>query len=154
MRAGLYHLLRNPVYIGKILHRENTYPGQHEAILDQQVWDQVQALLKENAAHHSDVVQASDEESFLKGLLFDDRGNPIGNVGAAAFYGAWCQTIKLPASIRGDAITLEFAADFSALSSFSATRQSSARELRADPGGCQTPGIRPARRNQPRGPSP
>ena len=46
-------------------------------------------------------------EASVKQRLFDSRGNPIGNVGAANFYGAWCQSIKLPASIRGQAITLE-----------------------------------------------
>lgn len=46
-------------------------------------------------------------EASVKQRLFDVRGNPIGDVGAASFYGAWCQAIKLPASIRGDAITLE-----------------------------------------------
>ena len=46
-------------------------------------------------------------EASVKQRLFDERGNPIGEVGAASFYGAWCQAIKLPASIRGDAITLE-----------------------------------------------
>ena len=46
-------------------------------------------------------------EASVKQRLFDARGNPIGDVGAAAFYGAWCQAIKLPASIRGAAITLE-----------------------------------------------
>ena len=46
-------------------------------------------------------------EASVKQRLFDERGNPIGEVGSASFYGAWCQAIKLPASIRGDAITLE-----------------------------------------------
>lgn len=39
--------------------------------------------------------------------LFDGQGNPIGEVGSATFLGAWCQAIKLPASIKGQAITLE-----------------------------------------------
>ena len=51
--------------------------------------------------------KADPLDASVKQRLFDDRGNPIGNVGAASFYGAWCQTIKLPASIRGDDITLE-----------------------------------------------
>ncbi len=46
-------------------------------------------------------------EASVKQRLFDERGNPAGDVGSASFYGAWCQAIKLPASIRGDAITLE-----------------------------------------------
>lgn len=51
--------------------------------------------------------KADPLDASVKQRLFDERGNPIGDVGAATFYGAWCQTIKLPASIRGDAITLE-----------------------------------------------
>lgn len=39
--------------------------------------------------------------------LFDDVGNPIGEVGKTAMFGAWCQAIKLPASIKGQPITLE-----------------------------------------------
>lgn len=46
-------------------------------------------------------------EASVKQRLFDARGNPIGDVGSASFFGAWCQAIKLPASIRGAAITLE-----------------------------------------------
>ena len=46
-------------------------------------------------------------EASVKQRLIDERGNPIGDVDAASFYGAWCQAIKLPASIRGAAITLE-----------------------------------------------
>ncbi len=30
----------------------NAYPGEHEAIINKEVWDQVQALLTENAIHH------------------------------------------------------------------------------------------------------
>jgi hypothetical protein len=39
--------------------------------------------------------------------LFDDAGNPIGEVGKTTMFGAWCQAIKLPASIKGQPITLE-----------------------------------------------
>lgn len=46
-------------------------------------------------------------EASVKQRRFDVRGHPIGDAGAASFYSAWCQAIKLPASIRGDAITLE-----------------------------------------------
>ena len=37
-------MLRNPLYIGQITHRGEHYPGDHEPIIDQETWDQVQAL--------------------------------------------------------------------------------------------------------------
>jgi len=33
-RGALYHLLANPVYVGKIRHKKVTYPGEHEAIVE------------------------------------------------------------------------------------------------------------------------
>jgi hypothetical protein len=35
-RGALYHLLQNPIYRGEIRHKEETYPGQHPAIIDQE----------------------------------------------------------------------------------------------------------------------
>jgi site-specific DNA recombinase len=47
-RGSLYHLLNNPIYIGKTGHKGVLHNGQHQAIVDQEVWDQVVTLLKEN----------------------------------------------------------------------------------------------------------
>jgi site-specific DNA recombinase len=41
-------LLRNVVYTGKVRHKESTYPGEHTGIVDQEVFDKVQALLSDN----------------------------------------------------------------------------------------------------------
>ena len=41
-RGALIALLRNPVYIGEARHRDQRYPGEHEAIVDRDVWDAVQ----------------------------------------------------------------------------------------------------------------
>ena len=49
-RGTLYHLLSNPIYLGKIVHKGQVYSGEHEAIVDQQLFDQVQAKLKDNAS--------------------------------------------------------------------------------------------------------
>jgi site-specific DNA recombinase len=49
-RGALYAILNNPVYIGKTRHGDKLYDGQHDAILDQDLWDRVQAKLSENAA--------------------------------------------------------------------------------------------------------
>jgi site-specific DNA recombinase len=49
-RGLLYKLLINPVYIGRIKHKTNTYEGQHQAILPIELWDQVQAQMARQTA--------------------------------------------------------------------------------------------------------
>ena len=47
-RGTVYHLLSNPVYIGKTLHKGILHPGKHETILDLKLWSQVSEMLKQN----------------------------------------------------------------------------------------------------------
>ena len=49
-RGQIYALLRNPIYIGKIQHKTNVWDGQHEAIIDIELWDRVQAKLQDASA--------------------------------------------------------------------------------------------------------
>jgi site-specific DNA recombinase len=44
-RGALYHLLRNPLYVGEISHKGVTYPGQHTAIIPRELFAAVQRLL-------------------------------------------------------------------------------------------------------------
>lgn len=44
-RGALYSMLRNPIYIGKIRHKDQIYDGLHPGIIDQDLWDKVQASL-------------------------------------------------------------------------------------------------------------
>ena len=48
-RGSLFHLLKNPIYRGKIVHKGQVYEGEHEAIVDEELWDAVQAQLNEKA---------------------------------------------------------------------------------------------------------
>lgn len=47
-RGALYELLQNRVYLGEITHREQSYPGQHRAIVPRELWEKVQAKLRSN----------------------------------------------------------------------------------------------------------
>lgn len=47
-KATLYSLLRNPIVTGKITHKGETYEGEHEAIVDPELFDHVQAQLSLN----------------------------------------------------------------------------------------------------------
>jgi DNA invertase Pin-like site-specific DNA recombinase len=51
-RGTLYNILSNPIYIGQIRHKETCHPGQHEAIIDQELWEQVQQHMASNSVEH------------------------------------------------------------------------------------------------------
>jgi len=42
------HILTNPIYIGLVKHKSNTYQGQHPPIIDRDVFDKVQEILGRN----------------------------------------------------------------------------------------------------------
>jgi DNA invertase Pin-like site-specific DNA recombinase len=72
-RGALYHLLNNRVYIGEIIHRDQSYPGQHEAIVPQKLWGQVAERLEaNNQAHRSR--KSPSAPSLLSGIVFDING--------------------------------------------------------------------------------
>jgi hypothetical protein len=47
-RPALQRLLNNRAYIGEIVHKSKSYPGEHEAIIDRKTWGKVQAVLADN----------------------------------------------------------------------------------------------------------
>jgi hypothetical protein len=73
-RGALYYLLRNQIYLGRITHKSDSYAGQHPSIVDQPLWDLVQACLSANQSGQGRVRSVSSR-SPLTGLLHDDRGN-------------------------------------------------------------------------------
>jgi site-specific DNA recombinase len=74
-RVGhLYTILRNRLYRGEIQHKGEIYTGDHAPIVDQALWDKVQAQLASNAAIRRSG-NASKQPSLLVGVLFDGRGN-------------------------------------------------------------------------------
>ncbi len=75
-RGQLYRLLSNPIYLGKIVHKEQIFPGQHPAIIDQNLWDRVQAKLSSNLQGHK-LRQSTPSDSLLTGLVFDDENHRL-----------------------------------------------------------------------------
>ena len=73
-RGNLYQLLSNPLYIGRVPHKGQSYPGQHKAIIDDVKWGTVQEILKNNAVNRS--CPANTKAPFLlTGLAFDEAGD-------------------------------------------------------------------------------
>lgn len=73
MSGPLYYLLSNRIYLGEIVHRKQSYPGNHEALIDVALWEQVQKTRQENRYEHRHRTQAK-ERSLLAGKLFDADG--------------------------------------------------------------------------------
>ena len=47
----IYRMLKNPLYVGRVPHRDTSYPGEHEAIIDEETWRRAQELLAVNMTH-------------------------------------------------------------------------------------------------------
>jgi site-specific DNA recombinase len=75
-RGGLHQLLRNRIYRGEMVHNGKAYPGEHEAIVDQELWDAVQQRLDENAVDRK-IGRNVREVSLLAGLVVDEHGRPM-----------------------------------------------------------------------------
>jgi DNA invertase Pin-like site-specific DNA recombinase len=73
-RGALYLMLQNRIYRGEIVHKQQSYLGEHEPIIDQPLWDAVQAQLASNAAQHNDCGKTR-QPSLLVCMLFDGDGN-------------------------------------------------------------------------------
>ncbi len=74
-RGILYKILRNPVYIGQISHKGVIYEGQHDAIINGELWEKVQAQLVGHAARSRGRTSVPMAE-LLKGKIFDPDGRP------------------------------------------------------------------------------
>jgi len=68
----LYRLLNNRAYIGEAVHKGDSYPGEHDAIIDRTVWDKVHAILTESPRKRAARTRA-DTPALLKGLLLRPR---------------------------------------------------------------------------------
>jgi DNA invertase Pin-like site-specific DNA recombinase len=75
-RGNLYKILSNPIYIGQIAHKGETYPGQHPAIIEQATWDAVKAQLSSNSQRR-EKQRSIPSDSLLAGILFDDQGHRL-----------------------------------------------------------------------------
>ena len=72
-KGALYNVLNNRTYLGLAVHKGTAYPGEHVAIIDQDLWDKVHAILAENTRTRSARTRAQTP-ALLKGLLFGPTG--------------------------------------------------------------------------------
>lgn len=75
-RGNLYHLLSNPIYAGCVPHKDESFEGQHEGIIDAETWEAVQKQLADQAPPPSRT-DSDRGSSPLRGKLFDESGNRL-----------------------------------------------------------------------------
>lgn len=79
-RSHVHHILTNPIYAGRIRHKQNVYDGQHQPIIDPTEWMRVQGLLQTEAQkpRGSRSGRANPSyQSVLCGKLFDEAGGVL-----------------------------------------------------------------------------
>ena len=68
----LFTMLRNRLYLGEMVHKGNSYPGQHESIITQKLWDDVHALIDKRK--QGPRARHTDNPALLSGLLYTADG--------------------------------------------------------------------------------
>lgn len=72
-KALVLHVLRNPIYLGLIRHRDQTYEGLHAPIVDRETWERVQEI----QARKRLIKAGRNKQHILTDLLFDCFGRPM-----------------------------------------------------------------------------
>jgi len=67
-KAKLQRILTSVTYTGQVQHKGEILPGEHEAIIDQDVFDRVQALIRENG-NGSGGIARNKHSAILRGIL-------------------------------------------------------------------------------------
>ena len=72
-KGFLYKTLNNRVYIGLAVHKGTAYPGEHQAIISQDLWNRVHGILRESPRIRGRRT-CTTEPALLKGLIFGPTG--------------------------------------------------------------------------------
>ena len=67
-KTAVFKILTNVVYVGKVSYRGEIHPGEHAAIVDEEIWRRVQALLQHNGRTGGKDVR-NRHGALLKGIL-------------------------------------------------------------------------------------
>ena len=77
-KQAIYKMLHNRMYRGEIVHKGQSFPGQHQAIVTQQQWDTVHALIAtDGIERRRDTNDRQREPVLLRGLLFTPDGERL-----------------------------------------------------------------------------
>jgi hypothetical protein len=69
----IYRMLNNRAYVGEAVDKGESYPGEHEAIIERETWDRVHAILRESPRKRAARTRA-ETPALLKGQLYGPDG--------------------------------------------------------------------------------
>lgn len=72
-KGFIYKLISSRVYLGEAVHKGTSYPGEHNPIITQELWDRVHSILKESPRERR-AKNRNSSEALLKGIIFTDTG--------------------------------------------------------------------------------
>jgi DNA invertase Pin-like site-specific DNA recombinase len=75
-KGAIYKILANRVYLGEVVHKGVRHPGEHQAIVEREVWDKVHGILDANARRRGNLSRAQTP-ALLKGLIFASGGHAM-----------------------------------------------------------------------------
>src|ERR1017187_4379085 len=75
-RGKLYKILSNPIYKGEIRHLKICHPGQHQPIVDSELWEKTRELLAVHAVRRANGSGRPTARP-LAGRLFDENGQAL-----------------------------------------------------------------------------
>ncbi len=75
-RGALFHLLKNRLYLGEIVHKGTACPGLHDAIIEESLFADVQAKLDHQSRRRKST-RENVARSPLAGRIFDSAGHPM-----------------------------------------------------------------------------
>ena len=75
-RGALYLMLQNRIYRGEITHKGNAYPGEHQPIVDQALWDAGSGSPCREPGRSGNGTDAK-QPSLLAGMAFDETGERL-----------------------------------------------------------------------------
>ena len=75
-KGDVYKLLNNRTYVGEAAHKGQVYPGEHQAIVPRELWDQAHAVLQISPRVRANQNRAQTP-ALLKGLIFGVDGRAL-----------------------------------------------------------------------------
>ncbi|TXK95716.1 hypothetical protein BMR02_12415 [Methylococcaceae bacterium HT1] len=73
----IYRILTNPIYIGKVKHKETHYKGEHQSIITDDVWNTVKSIMTQNHKPAHPSIKKVSEPFPLKTLVKTETGSAL-----------------------------------------------------------------------------
>ncbi len=88
-RLHIHRVLNNKTYIGEVIHKDKTYPGEHDPIIPEKTWWKAHQVIDNNVKTHAQHARAK-EPSLLRGIIrcgaCDAAMSPVSSQSRGKYY--------------------------------------------------------------------